>query len=125
MAASHADAGGPSDRVAVSLQGELDVVSAAAALAAVAAAAIRGQLVVVDLAGLDFLDCHAARLLMYARVVARESGGDVELANPRGSVLRILTLLGHADVAAGALSSQAKAICPGASSLAASNDHIF
>jgi hypothetical protein len=30
----------------------------------------------------DFLDCRAVRLLRHARVVARESGGDVVLERP-------------------------------------------
>jgi anti-anti-sigma factor len=106
MATSGTDAGSRRDQIALSLRGELDIVSAPAALAALAAAAIRGQFVVVDLAGLDFLDCSAARLLMHARAVARESGGDIVLASPRGSVLRMLTLLGQADVPAGVLSSR-------------------
>ncbi len=104
MGTSRPDAGSGRDQVVVSLRGELDMVSAPAALATIAAAAIRGQFVVADLAGLDFLDCTAVRLLLHARVVARESGGDVVLASARGSVLRILTLLGHADVPAEALS---------------------
>jgi anti-anti-sigma factor len=104
MAISGPDAGSRRDQVVVSLRGELDIVSAPAALAAIGAAAIRGQFVVVDLAGLDFLDCSAVRLLMDARVVARESGGDVVIANARGSALRILTMLGQADVPAEAVS---------------------
>ena len=91
-------ASGRGGEVAVSLRGELDVVSASTALAVVAAAAIRGQAVVVDLAELDFLDCSAVDLLMRARVVAQESGGDVLLVNSRGSVLRTLTVLGLAEM---------------------------
>jgi anti-anti-sigma factor len=97
MAMLGRDASGCGDEVVVSLRGDLDVVSASAALAVVAAAAIRGQPVVVDLAELDFLDCSAVDLLMQARVVAQESGSDVVLVNSRGSVLRTLTILGLAE----------------------------
>jgi anti-anti-sigma factor len=100
MATSGLDACDQGDRVVVPLRGELDIVSAPAALAILGAAAIRGQIVVADLAELDFLDCSAVRTLMQARAVARESGGDVVLANSHGCVLRILALLGVADVGA-------------------------
>jgi anti-anti-sigma regulatory factor len=57
------------------------------------------------LAGLDFLDCSAVRLLMHAQLVARESGGDVVFANSPGSVLRSLTMPGQAVVPAEALAA--------------------
>jgi anti-anti-sigma factor len=104
MATSEPDAGGRGDQVVVSLRGELDIVDMAA-LGLLAAAAIRGQFVVVDVAEPDFLDCRAVRLLRHARVVARESGGDVVLASSPGSVLRSLTTLGQADVPAEALAA--------------------
>jgi anti-anti-sigma factor len=81
MATSEPDAGGRGDQVVVSLRGELDIVNMAA-LGLLAAAAIRGQFIVVDVAEPDFLDRRAVRLLMHARVVARESGGDVVLERP-------------------------------------------
>jgi anti-anti-sigma factor len=104
MATSEPDAGSRRDQVVVSLRGELDIVNTPA-LGPLAAAAIRGQFVVVDLAGLDFLDCSAVRLLMHAQLVARESGGDVVFANSPGSVLRSLTMPGQADVPAEALAA--------------------
>ena len=104
MATSEPDAGSRRDQVVVSLRGELDIVNMAD-LGLLAAAAIRGQFVVVDLAELDFLDCRAVRLLRHARVVARESGGDVVLASSPGSVLRSLTTLGQANVPAEALAA--------------------
>ena len=112
MVSSGPDAGSRRDQVVVSLRGELDIVNAPVALAVLAAAAIRGQFVLVDLAELDFLDCSAVRLLMYARVVARESGGDVMLANSRGSVLRTLAILGQADVPAEARSCRLNGSAP-------------
>jgi len=93
MATLEPDPGSCRDPVVVSLCGELDILSSPAAFAVVGAAAIRGQFVLVDLAELDFLDCSVVASLMRARVVARASAGDVVLANPHGSVLRLLTIL--------------------------------
>jgi anti-anti-sigma factor len=104
MATSELDAGSRRDQAVVPLRGELDIVNTAA-LGPLAAAAIRGQFVVVDLAGQDSLDYSAVRLLMQAQLVARESGGDVVLANSPGSVLRNLTMPGQADVPAEALAA--------------------
>jgi anti-anti-sigma factor len=85
------------DQILVLLRGELDITTAPTALAALTAAAIRGESIVADLAELDFLDCSAVRLLMLARTVARQSGGDVALTHAHGGVLRLLTILGYAD----------------------------
>ena len=104
MATAGPDAGSRRDEVVVSLRSELDIVSMGG-LGLLAAAAIRGQFVVVDLAGLDFIDCRAVRLIMHAQVVARESGGDVVFANSPGSVLSCLTMPGQADVPAEALAA--------------------
>jgi anti-anti-sigma factor len=100
MAILRSDVGGRRDQVVGVIRGELDAVSAPTALAVMAAAAIRGQSVVVDLAELDFLDCSAVGLLLQARIVAEESGGDVALTNSRGIVLRLLTTLGLAETPA-------------------------
>ena len=97
MATLGLDVGSCRDPVVVPLRGELDAVTAPAALAVLAAAAIRGQSVVGDLTDLDFIDCSAVALLLLAQVVAQEWGSDVVLENPRGSVLRMLTTLGLAE----------------------------
>jgi anti-anti-sigma factor len=91
------DASIRSEHAIVRLRGELDIATVTAALAPLTAAAIRGQSIIVDLAELDFLDCSAVRALLVARIVARESGGDVTLRNSQGSALRLLTMLGHGD----------------------------
>jgi anti-anti-sigma factor len=85
------------DQIIVALRGELDITTVRTALTALTAAAIRGRSIVVDLADLDFLDCSAVRALLLARIVARDSGGDLILTHSHGGVLRILTVLGHAD----------------------------
>ncbi|HEY5358548.1 MAG TPA: STAS domain-containing protein [Streptosporangiaceae bacterium] len=97
------------DPVVVTLRGDLDVVDAASAAAAVLAATAGGQRVIVDLAALEFIDCCALGALARVQELARRVGGDVLLAAPQGSVLRLLDLTGlagvfsiHASVAAAA-----------------------
>jgi anti-sigma B factor antagonist len=83
----------------VALRGELDVVGAAGVAShLITAAAVYGSWVIVDLAGLDFID--AAGLGVLARVLAwaRRSGGDLPLAAPQGPVRKVLTATGLIDV---------------------------
>lgn len=88
------------------LRGELDTGDAEETAAAVAALTAGGRQLIIDLETLDFIDCHAVGALLGAREAARQAGGDVLLAAPRGPVLRLLTVLGvpsvHASVAAAA-----------------------
>jgi hypothetical protein len=74
------------------------------------AAAASGSRVIVDLTGLRFMDCSAVRALADARGQALQAGGDLLLAEPRGAVSRLLSLVpvaglmplsGPAEVAAG------------------------
>jgi anti-sigma B factor antagonist len=81
--------------VVVALRGELDIAGAAAALAAVAA---RKPEIVVDLAGLEFIDSSGVAALARGRQHARHAGGDVLLAAPRQQVLGVLTLTRLIDV---------------------------
>jgi len=94
------------------LCGELDTGDAVDTAAAVAALAAGGQQLIIDLEPLDFIDCHAVGALLGVRETARQAGGDVLLAAARGSVLRLLTLLGvpgvHASVAAAADSADTR-----------------
>ncbi len=91
-------------RFVVELRGELDAVDAAGTAAAVGVRAAGGLGVIVDLAGLDFLDCCALGALLSAGAAARRAGGFVVLAGARGAVLRLLELTGvlgvHGSVAA-------------------------
>ena len=112
MATSEPYAGSRLDEVVVPLRGALDFSTAPAALAVLAAPAIRGRFVLVDLTELDSLDCGTADALMHARVVAREAGGDLVLVNPRGSVLRMLTMLGLAEAFDVAFSPALNATAP-------------
>jgi anti-sigma B factor antagonist len=84
--------------VVAALDGELDVVDAASVMAALAAAAAGNPRIIVDLAALEFIDCCALGALGRVRAQARQVGGDLLLAAPRGPVRRILTLTGLIDV---------------------------
>jgi len=73
-----------SDRqVVVALRGELDIADAASVAAALVAVAARAAEIIVDLAGLEFIDASGVAALVLARVQARRAGGDLLLAAPR------------------------------------------
>jgi anti-anti-sigma factor len=80
--------------VVVALDGELDVVDAVGVMAVLAAAAAGNPRIIVDLAALEFIDCCALGVLGRVRAQARQAGGDLLLAAPRGPVQRILALTG-------------------------------
>jgi anti-sigma B factor antagonist len=80
--------------VVVALRGELDVVDAASVMAALTAAAAGNPRIIIDLAALEYIDCCALAALGRVRAQARQAGGDLLLAAPRGPVQRLLTLTG-------------------------------
>ena len=80
--------------VIAALYGELDVVDAASVMAALAAAAAGNPRIIIDLAALEYIDCCALAALGRVRAQARQAGGDLLLAAPRGPVRRLLTLTG-------------------------------
>lgn len=82
----------------VVLGGELDTLDAEATAGAVSALTAGGQQLIIDLEALDFIDCHAVGALLGVRKTARQKGGDVLLAAPRGPVLRLLAVLAVPDV---------------------------
>jgi anti-sigma B factor antagonist len=84
--------------VVVALYGELDVVDAESVMAVLAAVVARDPRIIVDLAALEFIDCCALGGLGRVRAQARQAGGDLLLAAPRGPVRRILALTGLIDV---------------------------
>jgi anti-sigma B factor antagonist len=84
--------------VVVALDGELDVAGAESVTAVLAAAVVRDPRIIVDLAALEFIDCCALGALGRVRAQARQAGGDLLLAAPRGPVRRILALTGLIDV---------------------------
>src|ERR1700722_572729 len=78
--------------VVVALRGELDLVDAADMAPALAAAVAREPRIIVDLAGLEFIDCSGVAALARGRRHARQAGGDLLLAAPQPRVLRILAI---------------------------------
>jgi anti-sigma B factor antagonist len=79
-------------RAVVMLSGELDVAEAASVVAALAATVAREREIIIDLAGLEFIDSSGLAALAHVRKQARLAGGDVLLAAPQHQVLRVLTL---------------------------------
>jgi anti-sigma B factor antagonist len=82
----------------VALRGELDVADAASVAAALAAVAARAAEMIVDLAGLEFIDSSGVAALVLARKRARRTGGDLLLAAPQDQVLRVLAVTRLAEV---------------------------
>ncbi len=78
--------------VVVVLRGELDMAAASGVAAALAAAAAREPRVIVDLAGLRFIDAGGVAALVRGRRQVQHAGGDLLLAAPRHQVLRVLTV---------------------------------
>jgi anti-sigma B factor antagonist len=83
--------------VVVALRGELDLVDAAAVAAALKAVAAREPRIIVDLAGLEFIDASGIAALSRGRRHARDAGGDLLLAAPHGLVRRVLAIIWEAD----------------------------
>ena len=83
--------------VVVALRGELDLLDAAAAAAALGAVAARTPWIIVDLAGLEFIDATGVAALSRGRRHARNAGGDLLLAAPQGLVRRVLEIIWEID----------------------------
>ena len=84
-------------RVVVGLSGELDVADAASVAASLAAIAAGQPPIIVDLAGLEFIDSSGVAALARGRRLARQAGGDVLLAAPRQQVLLVLACIRLTD----------------------------
>jgi len=84
--------------VVVMLRGELDVADAAGVAAALAVVAARAPEIIVDLAGLEFIDSSGVAALARGRKLARHAGGDLLLAAPQHQVVRVLALTRLIDV---------------------------
>ena len=78
--------------VVVALRGELDLADAADVAAALAAAVAGEPRIIVDLAGLDFIDCGGVAALARGHRLARQGGGELLLAAPQQRVLRVLAI---------------------------------
>ncbi len=82
----------------VALSGELDISTYEDALAQLAAAERSApELLVVDLAGLRFVDSTGVRLVLSADERAREAGRRLALRLGDGSARRVFTALGLVD----------------------------
>jgi anti-sigma B factor antagonist len=79
-------------RILVGLRGELDVAVAVRVVAELSVAAACERDMIVDLAGLEFIDSSGLAALVRVRERARLAGGDLLLAAPQGQVLRLLSL---------------------------------
>jgi anti-anti-sigma factor len=82
----------------LALRGELDFTDTQVLSSWLTDIVSREPWVILDLAGLEFIDCGSCRVLAGARDLARLAGGDVLLAGPRGVVARVLMLTGWAEV---------------------------
>lgn len=85
-------------RAIVALRGVLDVAEAASVAAALTAVAARQRDIIIDLAGLEFIDSSGVAALVWGRRQARQAGGELLLAAPQQQVLRVLTLTRLIDV---------------------------
>ena len=79
--------------VVVALHGELDLVDAAVVAAALRAVAAREPRIIVDLAGLEFIDASGVAALSRGRRHARNAGGDLLLAAPQRRVRLVLAII--------------------------------
>ena len=79
----------------VALRGELDLADASAVAShLIAAVAACGPSIIVDLAGLEFIDCCGLGVLVRVLKWTRERGGGMCLAGPRPRVRRVLEMTG-------------------------------
>ena len=77
----------------IQLAGEADVSTRAMAEVFDAEVARRPRLLVVDLAGLSFIDSSALAVIMRTHRALREDGGQLALVSPSPAVARILQLI--------------------------------
>lgn len=91
------DAGSSAGLVIVALRGELDLMDAEVVVIVLAATVARDRWIIVNLAGLDFIDAAGVTALSRGRRLARNAGGGLLLAAPHGIVQRVLTLIWDAD----------------------------
>jgi anti-sigma B factor antagonist len=87
--------GGFGGHAVVALHGDLDLASVPAVVShLIAGVEACGPSVIVDLAGLEFIDCCGLGVLVRVRKWTREGGGDLLLAAPQQHVRRLLRLTG-------------------------------
>jgi anti-sigma B factor antagonist len=79
--------------ITVALSGELDLVDASGVAVALAAAAHRAPLVIVDLSKLKFIDASGVAALARGWHHARNAGGDLQVVGPQEQVRKMLDLI--------------------------------
>jgi anti-sigma B factor antagonist len=77
----------------VALRGELDLADAALVAMELTKVAAREPVIIMDLAGLEFIDSNGVAALARGRRHARQAGGELILAAPRRNVMRILAII--------------------------------
>jgi anti-sigma B factor antagonist len=85
------------DHVVIALHGELDLADAPVVAAALGVVAAHAPRIILDLAGLEFIDASGVAALSRGREHARDAGGDLLLAAPQRQVRVILAILWAAD----------------------------
>jgi anti-sigma B factor antagonist len=91
--------GGYLGHAVVALCGELDLADARAVEShLIAAVAASGPSIIVDLAGLDFIDCCGLGALVRVLRRTRAGGGDMSLAAPQQRVRKVLSVTGLINV---------------------------
>jgi len=79
----------------VALAGESDVYTYDQLRGALESEAAMGvALLIVDLSGLEFMDSTGVRVLLDIRVMMKDRGGKLALAQPQHTVARMLNLVG-------------------------------
>jgi anti-anti-sigma factor len=81
----------PGCRRVVSMFGELDLAGEDYVWRVLGA--VDGRRVVIDLAGLEFIDARGVAALLHARQRLQSTGGQLEVRGARGVVRRVLVLL--------------------------------
>ena len=84
----------PAGAVMVRLTGELDLASAAALQAYLRGAIHLSNELVLDMRGVEFLDCASLGVLVWARNQVIPAGGSLVLVAPTGSVSRLIEVAG-------------------------------
>ena len=84
-------------RAVVALRGELDLADAVAVAEALTAVAVSQPQVIVDLAGLEFIDSSGVAALARGRRQAWQGGGDLVLVAPQREVMLALALIRLSD----------------------------
>jgi len=79
----------------VALAGESDVYTSDQLRGALESEAAKGvALLIVDLSGLEFMDSTGVHVLLDIRVMMKDRGGKLALAQPQSTVARVLNLVG-------------------------------